>query len=129
VIVVDAGCVYDLVTNSGRARAIADRLATERDQAAPHVLDVEVFGVIRSHRMRGLLDESAARRAVGLLTEWGGERYAHQPLLGRAWQLRGNVRGWDAMYVALAELLYATLITKDGRLAAAEGPRCPIEVF
>jgi predicted nucleic acid-binding protein len=129
VIVVDAGCVYHLVTRSGHAREIAERLADEPDQAAPHVLDVEVFGVIRSHRMRGLLDESAARRAVELLTEWSGERYAHQPLLGRAWQLRANVRGWDAMYVALAELLGATLITTDGRLAGAEGPRCPIEVL
>jgi predicted nucleic acid-binding protein len=33
------------------------------------------------------------------------------------------------MYVALAELLDATLITKDGRLAAVGGPRCPVEVF
>jgi predicted nucleic acid-binding protein len=128
VIVVDAGCVFDVVTSSERARSIERRLAEDADQAAPHAVDVEVFGVIRSHRLRGLLDESAARRAIELLASWPVARYAHQPLLARAWELRDNVRGWDAMYVALAELLDATLLTTDARLATATGPQCRIEV-
>jgi predicted nucleic acid-binding protein len=45
------------------------------------------------------------------------------------WDLRYDVRGWDAIYVALAEALDATLITVDTRLAAASGPTCPIEVI
>ncbi|MDQ6837883.1 MAG: VapC toxin family PIN domain ribonuclease, partial [Actinomycetota bacterium] len=44
------------------------------------------------------------------------------------WELRANVRAWDAAYVALAEALSATLITLDGRLAAVPGLRCRIEV-
>ncbi|HZM30137.1 MAG TPA: hypothetical protein VFB77_06580 [Acidimicrobiales bacterium] len=39
------------------------------------------------------------------------------------------MRGWEAMYVALAEVLDATLVTVDRRLAAARGPRCRIEVL
>ncbi|MDN5804141.1 MAG: DUF3375 family protein [Microlunatus sp.] len=50
-------------------------------------------------------------------------------LLGRAWELRATVRGWDAMYVALAELMDARLLTTDVRLARAIGPRCQIEAF
>jgi predicted nucleic acid-binding protein len=46
----------------------------------------------------------------------------------RAWELRATVRGWDAMYVALAEVLDAALITTDRRLAAATGPRCRIDL-
>ncbi len=42
--------------------------------------------------------------------------------------MRDTVRGWDAMYVALAEALGAIFVTTDGRLAAATGPTCPIEV-
>jgi len=38
------------------------------------------------------------------------------------------VRGWDAAYVALAEVLDATLLTLDRRLAEASGPRCRIEI-
>lgn len=33
------------------------------------------------------------------------------------------------MYVALAEALDATLVTSDGRLAEASGPKCRIEVL
>jgi len=33
------------------------------------------------------------------------------------------------MYVALAEILDAALLTADARLAAAPGPRCEMELF
>ncbi len=39
------------------------------------------------------------------------------------------MRGWDAMYVALAEALGAVLLTTDLRLAAAPGPTCQIEAI
>ncbi|HZI96328.1 MAG TPA: hypothetical protein VFD41_02265 [Actinomycetales bacterium] len=39
------------------------------------------------------------------------------------------MRGWDAMYVALAEALDAVFVTTDRRLAAARGPECSIEVI
>jgi predicted nucleic acid-binding protein len=129
VIVVDAACLFDVVTASGSAARIQDRMDRDLELVAPHVVDVEVLGVIRREAMRAALDRTAAQAAVSRLIAWPGERFAHQPLLERAWQLRDNVRGWDAMYVALAELLDATLITKDQRLAAAVGPTCPIEVY
>jgi predicted nucleic acid-binding protein len=91
------------------------------------VIDVEVFGVIRGHHLLGRLDVTAARQAVHDLRAWPGERVGHQSFLDRAWQLRDTVRGWDAMYVALAEAMNATLLTTDGRLAAAKGPRCDID--
>jgi predicted nucleic acid-binding protein len=79
--------------------------------------------------MRGLLDRTAAHLAVEDLRQWPGTRLEHQPLLRRAWELRDNVRGWDAFYVALAEVLQATLVTKDGRLARAPGLRCTVELI
>ena len=56
-----------------------------------------------------------------------GERFGHRLLLARAWELRDTVRGWDAMYVALAEVMDAVLVTTDRRLAAAVGPTCRID--
>ena len=50
-------------------------------------------------------------------------------LLRRAFELRANVSAYDACYVALAERLDCELITADGRLAAAPGPRCAIRVL
>jgi predicted nucleic acid-binding protein len=59
----------------------------------------------------GPLDATAAAQAVDDLANWPGERYGHRSLLGRAWELRATVRSWDALHVALAEALRATLVT------------------
>lgn len=100
-----------------------------RREAAPLVVDVEVIGAIRAQHLRGRLDRTAAGQAVADLRDWPGERYGHRWLLDRAWELRGSVRGWDALYVALAEAFDATLLTPDERLARAHGPNCWIEVL
>ncbi len=126
-LVVDASCLFMTVADGQTSAGVRGRLEDDDDQAAPHVVDVEVFGVIRRHHLEGRLDRTAARQAVEDLRAWPGERYSHRPLLARAWELRQNVRGWDAMYVALAEALDATLVTMDSRLAGADGPRCRIE--
>lgn len=128
-LVVDASCVFDLVADRPRGRPVRERLALDADPVAPHIIDVEVFGVIRREHMLGQLDRTEARQAVESLEAWSGERFAHRPFLTRAWELRDTVRGWDAMYVALAEALEAPLLTTDRRLAAARGPTCRIELL
>jgi len=127
-LVVDASCLYEVVADAESAEHVRSRLASDTDHAAPHVVDVEVMNVIRRQHLLGVLDATAASQAIDDLVDWPGERFAHRRLLGRAWELRDNVRGWDAVYVALAEVLDATLVTLDTRLARAVGPRCPIEV-
>jgi predicted nucleic acid-binding protein len=127
-LVVDASCVCEVVIGGPDAEAIRSRLARDPDHYAPHVIDVEVFGVIRRQHRIGRLDATEARQAVEDLYAWPGQRFGHRFLLERAWELRDSVRGWDAMYVALAEGLGATLLTRDRRLQAARGPACPIEV-
>ncbi|HEX9854453.1 MAG TPA: type II toxin-antitoxin system VapC family toxin [Acidimicrobiia bacterium] len=128
-LVVDASVLYEIVADTPQAEVMRARIAADPDHAAPHVLDVEVFSVIRRHWMEGRLDSTAASQAVDDLFAWPGQRYSHRPLLDRAWTLRSDVRGWDAMYVALTEALDATLVTTDQRLAAASGPACRIEVL
>jgi predicted nucleic acid-binding protein len=56
-------------------------------------------------------------------------RLPARPLLERVVELRNTVSAYDAVYVALAELLDATLLTADRRLAAAPGVRCHVEVL
>jgi predicted nucleic acid-binding protein len=120
--------LYEVLTGTTRAEPIRRRLARDEDHAAPHIIDVEVFSVIRLAHRQGRLDRTAASQAVEDLEAWPGERFGHRLLLARAWELRDSVRGWDAVYVALAEALGAILLTTDARLAAAQGPRCVIEV-
>ncbi|MDQ6617785.1 MAG: type II toxin-antitoxin system VapC family toxin [Actinomycetota bacterium] len=127
-LVIDASCLYEVVADGTLAESVRHRLSADPDHAAPHIVDVEVMSVIRRDHHLGRLDPTAAAQAVEDLREWPGERFGHQPLLDRIWELRATVRGWDAAYVALAEALGATLLTLDARVAAAPGPRCRIDV-
>ncbi len=126
-LVVDASCLIEVLIGGAGAEAIRHRLADDDDHAAPHIVDAEVFSVLRREHLHGRLDRTEAAQAVEDLQAWPGERFGHRPLLPRAWELRDTVRGWDAMYVALAEVMDAVLITTDRRLAAAPGPTCRIE--
>lgn len=126
--IVDASCLVELVTDGAAASRVRAALDPEGLFAAPHIVDVEVVGIIRRDHRRGVIDRTEARIAIERLQSWPGERFGQTRLLSRAWELRDTVRGWDAMYVALAEVLDGTLVTLDRRLAAASGPRCPILV-
>jgi len=50
-------------------------------------------------------------------------------MLPRIWELRDNVSAYDAAYIALAEMLEATLVTRDAQLARAPGIRAEVEVY
>ena len=124
-IVVDASALIDVLVGSGQA---IDRLVGE-DLAAPHLLDAEVGNVIRRKTLGGELDVRLGRQALEDLGRLEILRYAHTPLLSRAWELRENLTVYDALYIALAEALDAPLITLDARMAAARGLRATIEVI
>jgi predicted nucleic acid-binding protein len=56
-------------------------------------------------------------------------RYPAKPFLNRAWALRKNLSPPDALFVALAEVLGAPLVTTDLRIARAPGLRAEILAF
>lgn len=128
-LVVDASVLFEVVADTPEAAAIGFRLLEDPDVHAPHLVDAEVLSVVQRHHRLGRLDGTAATQAVADLRAWPGQRWEHRDLLGRAWELRDNITGYDALYVALAEALDATLFTLDQRLANAPGPRCRIEVL
>lgn len=128
-IVIDASCLFEVLVDGPGADTIRTRLAEEPEQAAPQVIDIEVFSLIRREHLSGELDATLAGLAIEDLRSWPGLRFDHRALLPRAWELRDTIRGWDAAYVALAEVLDATLLTLDRRLARATGPRCQISIL
>ncbi len=127
-LIVDASVLFEIVADTPEADALRHRLLLDPELCAPHLIDAEVQAVIQRQHRDGRLDLTAAEQAVEDLITWPGERWPHQPLLWRAWQLRHNVRGYDSLYVALAEALGATLLTLDKRLATAPGLRCAVEI-
>ena len=127
-LVVDASCVAEVVLAGPDAEPVRERLESDREQAAPHLVDAEVLGVVRRAHLRRELDGTAARQAIDDLESWPATRVDHRPLLQRAWQLRDSVSAPDALYLALAEALDATLLTLDRRLARAAGRRCRVDI-
>lgn len=95
---------------------------------APHLLDLEVAQVLRRYVARAELPEPRGREALELLRAFPLTRYPHEPLLGRIWELRASLTAYDAAYVALAEALGVTLLTRDQRLARATGLRAMVQL-
>jgi predicted nucleic acid-binding protein len=127
-IVVDASVLVDALSSSGEIGERARHAVRGVRWAAPEHLRVEVFHGIRGRLLGNKLDPEAALRAVGRLsrTDVGTVRTAQ--LLDRMWELRANLSGYDAAYVAAAEHLGVRLVTADQRLAAAPGLRCAVFV-
>jgi Predicted nucleic acid-binding protein, contains PIN domain len=124
VLVVDASCLYEVITEGPLAPWVRQTLLSADDPVAPEIIDSEVVGVLRRDVARGELEVSRAEIAIVELFDWPGERIALRNLNQRVWDLRANVRTNDAYYVALAEAIGCPLITLDARLTRASGPRC-----
>jgi predicted nucleic acid-binding protein len=74
----------------------------------------------------GEVSSARADEAIADLADLDLHRHLHVDLLSRAWKLRDNVSAYDAMYVALAEAIEATIVTCDRPLAKARGSRIDV---
>ena len=130
-IVVDAAVIVDfLIDASADGEVVRDRLARERwPWAAPELMDAEVAHVVRRHVLRGELAAAAAEAALADLVTMRIERYSHLPLVQRAFELRDNATIYDALYLILAEVLGAKLLTRDAGLARVPGVSAAVEVI
>jgi predicted nucleic acid-binding protein len=113
-----AGAILETPTG----QLVADRIA---DPAVglhvPHLADIEVVQALRRYVQEGEIDSDAAAVALDDLRALDLQRHAHEPLLDRVWELRKNLTAYDAVYVALAEVLDSVLLTCDRRLSQAPG--------
>lgn len=128
-IVVDASAIVDLVAVEQSDPALRERVLLDRDLHAPHLVDVEVTHALRRLAALGELSGDRAADARVDAAALPIVRYPHLALLERAWELRENLSVYDAVYVALAEILERPLVTCDARLAAASGHQAAVEVF
>ena len=117
-IVIDASVVLEVLLGTA-AGCRAEEVLFDHDTAlhAPHLLDVEVAQVLRRYAAAGEIKPGRAAEALDDLADLPITRHEHVLLLPRIWQLRHNVTAYDAAYLALADLLDATLMTRDAKLA------------
>jgi predicted nucleic acid-binding protein len=124
--VVDASCVVAYLLDEASAE---EREAMLRDVDAPALLDVEVTQTLRGLVRGGKVPLERADAARDDLAALNVRRHPDTALLRRAWELRDVCTTYDALYVALAEGLDATLVTRDARLGQAIGRIVPVNVF
>ncbi len=131
-IVLDASAVLELILNTEAGRRVAKEIASpDISLHAPHLLDVEVTQALRRYVRRGVIPSGQGEQALVHLSQLDVERYGHTDLLKRAWALRQIFTAYDAVYIyiVLAEILDAPLLTRDARLASAPGHRARIHVL
>jgi predicted nucleic acid-binding protein len=129
VLVVDTSAVVAALVGRPPDGRLVDRLGTDGDLHAPHLLDVELLHALRRLVSTGGLSQERAADARADFAELTIVRYGHQPLADRAWELRDNLTADDAVFVALAEALAVPLVTCDARLGRAPGHRATVELF
>ena len=119
-IIVDASVVLEVLLGTAAGRR-AEAVLFDHDAAlhAPHLLDVEVAQVLRRYAAAGEIKPGRAAEALDDLADLPITRHEHVLLLPRIWQLRHNATAYDAAYLALADVLDATLVTRDAKLARA----------
>ena len=129
-IVVDASAITELLLQTELGARVERRIRQDDDDLhAPHLLDVEVLSALRRLVRTGEVDADRAADAIEDLGLLRIIRHAHLDLATRAWELRENVTAYDAVYLALAESLDATVVTCDRPLSAASGHTARIEVI
>jgi predicted nucleic acid-binding protein len=131
-IVLDASAAVDfLLVLKPKADWVTEQILSQPGSSlhAPSVFDVEVCSAVSRHCRRRVVTPARADRALRNLTDMRLHRYHHKTLIRRMWLLRDNITAADAAYVALAQLLDATLVTTDARLARAARGEVRIETF
>lgn len=128
-IVVDASALLELLLRTQAAAIVGERLRREKETLhAPHLLDLEIAQVLRRYARGREVSSERCRTALHDLVNFPLIRHPHVILLDRIWELRDSLTAYDAAYVALAEALDAPLLTRDERLAAAQGHHASVEV-
>ena len=129
VIVTDAGVLVAAFVDDGTWGEMARARVRNEDLAAPELIDLEVTSALRGLFRVGKVNEFRARLALADLRRLPLRRASHQGLVTRCWELRNNLTAYDASYVALAELLGATLVTSDARLSRAPQIMCSVDLL
>ena len=128
-IVIDASALVATIGNDPDAATANVRLRGSGETLhAPHLIDIEVTHALQRGARAGIYPPDLCRAVLASLIDLPLERYRHAPLHPRVWALRHKLSAYDAIYVALAELLDAPLLTRDRRLAAAPGHSARIEL-
>ena len=124
--VCDASALVALLTDNGPDGSWATAALAGAELAAPQLLPFEVSNVLRRLERTGILDAVTAAQAHADLLDLTIELWPYEALAARTWELRNTLTAYDAGYVAVAELLGASVVTLDRGISSAPGVRCDV---
>ena len=127
-VVVDASVLVDALVGS-HAGDVHGHLG-DRPLMAPAHVDAEVLSALRGLMLGKHLSRQRCRDALLDFHELPLDRWALTPILtDRAFDLADSMTAYDALYVAMAELADAPLVTRDARLARAAKRMVEVELI
>jgi len=129
VIVVDTSALVDILLERPSNMALRWRIGGAAELHAPHLIDIEFLSVLRRLVYGQALSMDAAAVAREQFEDLAIERYPHEPLRDRIWQLRDSLTAYDAAFVALGETLELPLVTSDGRIGRSHGHHAQVESY
>lgn len=127
-LVLDSSALVALLVDAGPNGDWAGEIVRSAEISAPELALFEAGNLLRRRQLAGDLEPVEATLAHSDLLALPLQLWPYAALAERAWALRGALTIYDASYVALAELLKASVITLDRRLARAGGSHCPVLV-
>lgn len=117
-VVIDASAMVDLLVGSDLASSVEARLRGHELHVPAH-FDAEVLSAFGRLQRGGEMTIRQVGVRLQRVAAAPIRRHLLAPLLTDAWSLRDNLRLVDALYVALANRLDASILTTDAGLAAA----------
>ncbi|MEQ6901905.1 type II toxin-antitoxin system VapC family toxin [Nocardioides sp. YIM 152588] len=128
-IIVDASVLANAFTDDGPIGDSArGELARDPHWAGPEHLLIESFSAIRGRWLGRKVSDARAIDALAAIKAAAIDLVSARPLFDRMWELRDNVTGYDAAYLALAESFDSPLVTADARLTRVPGLLCEVRV-
>jgi predicted nucleic acid-binding protein len=125
-VVCDASAVVAALLDSGDDGQWAATQLTGGELYAPTLLPFECANVIRRQELARTISPDLATQAHVDLLDLAIDYWPYEALAERIWELRVNLSSYDAAYIALAEVLDATVVTLDRRMQRAPGLRCEV---
>ena len=127
-IVVDASVLVAALVDSGPEGEWAEAVVSENALAAPEVVLFEATNILGRLERCGEVSRIEANGAIRDLHRRDIELLPFGPFADRVWELRHEMSGHDAWYVAVAEAFGLPLATLGGGLRRVDGMRCRLVV-
>ncbi|GAA1689361.1 PIN domain-containing protein [Glycomyces endophyticus] len=125
-IVADTSAVVEFLLARDELGFRARNVLGGKTVAVPMAIDLECVAVLRGLVLGRKVTVVDAEESLETLGQMDLRRMDHSLFMPRVWELRDNMWPYDAIFVAMAEILDAPLVTTDKKFAGTPGIRCEV---